>query len=93
LDSQEDCWCNHWTAFVAAFARGPIELGGAVSVRPKAQILIAHGLYSRMRNPIYVFAALTIAGFFLYINLPRGLAIFVVLIPLQTYRARQEEKF
>ena len=69
-----------------------IELGGAFSVRPKAKALVTRGLYSRMRNPIYVFAALTIAGFFLYLNWPRGLSILVVLIPLQIYRARQEEK-
>lgn len=30
-----------------------IELGGAFSVRPKAQALVTHGLYSRIRNPIY----------------------------------------
>jgi hypothetical protein len=32
-----------------------IELGGSFSVRPKAQTLVTHGLYSRIRNPIYVF--------------------------------------
>ena len=31
-------------------------------------------------------------GFFLYINQPLALSLFVVLIPLQIYRARQEEK-
>lgn len=31
-----------------------IELGGSFSVRPKAQALVTHGLYSRIRNPIYV---------------------------------------
>lgn len=41
-----------------------IELGGAFSVRPKAQALVTHGLYSWMRNPIYFFGAITIAGFF-----------------------------
>ena len=29
-----------------------IELGGAFSVRPKAQTLVTHGLYSRIRNPV-----------------------------------------
>jgi protein-S-isoprenylcysteine O-methyltransferase Ste14 len=69
-----------------------MQLGGSFSVRPKAQALVTHGLYSRIRNPIYLFGALVIAGAFLYINQPRYLWLFVVLIPLQIYRARQEEK-
>jgi protein-S-isoprenylcysteine O-methyltransferase Ste14 len=35
---------------------------------------------------------LLIAGAFLYINQPRALWLFVALIPLQIYRARQEGK-
>lgn len=69
-----------------------IELGGSFSVRPKAQTLVTHGLYSRIRNPIYVFGGLLIAGVFLYINQPRYLWLFAAIIPLQIYRARQEEK-
>jgi protein-S-isoprenylcysteine O-methyltransferase Ste14 len=68
-----------------------IQLGGSFSVRPKAQAL-TDGLYSRIRNPIYLFGALAIAGIFLYMNQPRYLGLFVVLIPVQIYRARQEEK-
>jgi protein-S-isoprenylcysteine O-methyltransferase Ste14 len=69
-----------------------IQLGGSFSVRPKAQALVTHGLYSRIRNPIYLFGALAIAGIFLYINQPLYLWFVVVLIPLQIYRVRQEGK-
>ena len=69
-----------------------IELGGSFSVRPKAQTLVTHGLYSRIRNPIYFFGALAIAGIFLYMNQPLYLWLLVVLIPLQIYRAREESK-
>ena len=69
-----------------------IELGGSFSVRPKAQTLVTHGLYSRIRNPIYVFGGLVVAGVLLYINQPRALWLLVAVIPLQIYRARQEEK-
>jgi protein-S-isoprenylcysteine O-methyltransferase Ste14 len=69
-----------------------IELGGSFSVRPKAQTLVTHGLYSRLRNPIYIFGGLAVAGGFLYINQPLYLSLFVVLIPLQIYRARREGK-
>jgi protein-S-isoprenylcysteine O-methyltransferase Ste14 len=71
---------------------GRIELGGSFSVRPKAQALVTHGLYSRIRHPIYVFGAPTVAAFFLYINRPLGISLLAVVIPLQMYRARQEEK-
>lgn len=69
-----------------------IELGGAFSVRPKAQALVTHGLYSRIRNPIYFFGALTVVALFLYIRQPLGISLLAVLVPLQIYRARQEEK-
>jgi len=41
-----------------------IELGGSFSVRPRAQTLVTCGLYSRIRNPIYLFGGLAIAGAF-----------------------------
>ena len=69
-----------------------IELGGSFSVRPKAEALVIHGLYSRIRNPIYVFGALTVVALFLYANKPVALSLLVVIIPLQVYRARQEGK-
>lgn len=69
-----------------------IELGGSFSVRPKARKLVTHGLYARIRNPIYVFSALVIVAFFLYIQEPFGIFVLAVLIPVQMYRARQEEK-
>jgi protein-S-isoprenylcysteine O-methyltransferase Ste14 len=78
------------SALLLGLAR--IELGGSFSVRAKAQTLVTHGLYSRFRNPIYLFGGLTIAGVFLYINEPLYLWVFVVLIPLQIYRMRAEGK-
>ena len=78
------------SALLLVLAR--IELGGSFSVGPRAQTLVTHGLYSRIRNPIYLFGGLAIAGAFLYINQALYLWVFVVLIPLQIYRARQEGK-
>ena len=69
-----------------------IELGGSFSARPKAQALVTHGLYSRIRNPIYVFGTLTIVALLLYVNRPLWLLILLVIIPLQIYRARLEGK-
>jgi protein-S-isoprenylcysteine O-methyltransferase Ste14 len=49
---------------LALFVLARIELGSSFSVRPKAQTLVTHGLYSRIRNPIYVFGGLGAAGSF-----------------------------
>jgi protein-S-isoprenylcysteine O-methyltransferase Ste14 len=68
-----------------------IELGSSFAIQAKANKLVTHGLYSRIRNPIYVFGGLAIAGFFLFWD-PRFLLIFLILVPMQIYRARQEEK-
>ncbi|MGA8010947.1 MAG: methyltransferase, partial [Candidatus Acidiferrales bacterium] len=72
------------SALLLALAR--FQLGESFSVRAKAQSLVTHGLYSRIRNPIYVFGGLAVAGGFLYFNQPLALWVFVVLIPLQIYR-------
>jgi protein-S-isoprenylcysteine O-methyltransferase Ste14 len=61
-------------------------------VQAKASTLVTTGLYSRIRNPIYVFGGLAVAGFFLWANRPWLLLCFVVLIPLQVYRTRNEER-
>jgi len=36
------------------------QLGRSFSVTPQARQLVPHGLYSKMRNPIYVFSGLMI---------------------------------
>ncbi len=69
-----------------------IQLGGSFSVGAKAQALVTHGLYSRIRNPIYVFGGLTIAGVFLFFRVPKFLWLLAALIPLQIYRAGKEER-
>ena len=69
-----------------------LQLGASFSVTAKAQTLVTHGLYSRIRNPIYVFGGLAIVGIFLFIGAPKFLWILVVLTPLQIYRVRKEEQ-
>ena len=38
------------------------QLGRSFSVTPQARQLVTHGLYSKIRNPIYVFSGLMLAG-------------------------------
>ena len=69
-----------------------LQLGSAFSVQAKASALVTTGLYARIRNPIYVFSALFIAGLIIWTGKPWLLLIFVVLIPLQVLRSRKEAK-
>ena len=69
-----------------------IQLGRSFSVQAKATELVTTGLYSRIRNPIYIFAGLTVAGFILWANQPWLLLCFAVLIPLQAIRSRKEAR-
>jgi len=67
-----------------------IQLGRAFSVRAKASNLVTSGLYSRIRNPIYVFSVLFILGLIIWSGRPLYLLIFAVLVPMQIYRSRKE---
>lgn len=67
-----------------------LQLGNAFSISPEARELVSHGLYSKIRNPVYVFSAFVIAALFLYINMPLLLLAFVVVIPIQIVRAKAE---
>lgn len=68
------------------------QLGRAFSVRAKASELVTTGLYSRIRNPIYVFSSLTLLGLLIYAGRPWWLLFFAVLIPLQVVRGRKEAR-
>lgn len=69
-----------------------IQLGRAFSVRARARDLVTTGLYSRIRNPIYVFGALIFLGIIIWTGRPWLLLILAILVPMQIYRARQESK-
>lgn len=69
-----------------------IQLGKSFAVRAQAKELVTHGLYARIRNPIYLFGSLMILGIFLLLGMPLLLLVFLVLIPLQLFRIRKEER-
>lgn len=72
-------------AFLAQY-----QLGKSFSITPQARELVTHGLYSRIRNPKYVFGLLGLFGLILYLQRLQWLWIFVLLVPLQFFRARKE---
>jgi protein-S-isoprenylcysteine O-methyltransferase Ste14 len=65
-------------------------LGRSFSIVPKATALVTSGVYSRIRNPIYVFGEIFLIGVVLLLERPKLLLIMLVLIPVQVLRARRE---
>jgi protein-S-isoprenylcysteine O-methyltransferase Ste14 len=68
------------------------QLGESFSVTPQARKLVTQGIYSKIRNPIYVFSALFIVGVFLSLGYPYALLLLVIVIPAQIVRAGKEAK-
>jgi len=66
------------------------QLGASFAVAAQARQLVTRGLYSKIRNPIYVFGSFVLAGAILVFGRPIWLLIFVVIIPLQIWRAGKE---
>ncbi len=69
-----------------------IQLGNSFSISAQASKLVTHGIYSWIRNPVYVFSAIALAGLVLYLGLPYLFLPFLILIPLQIVRARAERR-
>ena len=65
-------------------------LGRSFSIVPKATALVTTGIYSRIRNPIYISGMIFIAGAVLMIGRPEGFVVLLIIIPLQIIRARRE---
>lgn len=74
------------------FVMARLQLGRSFSVRAKARELVTTGLYSRIRNPIYLFGGLIIVGLSLFVSVCGPLVVILALAPLQIYRARKEEQ-
>jgi protein-S-isoprenylcysteine O-methyltransferase Ste14 len=68
------------------------QLGASFSVTPQARALVTHGVYSKIRNPIYVFSALMLLGVLIALQYRYAFLLLGLLIPIQMLRAHQESK-
>jgi protein-S-isoprenylcysteine O-methyltransferase Ste14 len=68
------------------------QLGRSFSIRAEAHRLVTHGIYSKIRNPIYVFGTLLFAGFVLVIHRPILWLGVLAIAVMQTLRARREAR-
>jgi protein-S-isoprenylcysteine O-methyltransferase Ste14 len=69
-----------------------IQLGNSFSVAPQATQLVTHGIYSRIRNPVYVFGTFVFIGLFLFLERPLLLLFLLPVLILQIVRARVEAR-
>ncbi|MGH9685393.1 MAG: methyltransferase family protein [Candidatus Acidiferrales bacterium] len=72
------------------WAAARIQLGSSFAVKARAKELVTRGVYSKIRNPIYVFGTVLIAGLFLVIGRLILLLLLLVIIPTQIVRAKKE---
>ena len=74
------------------FVTARIQLGKSFAVTPQAKELVTLGLYSRIRNPIYVFVDVMIFGLILALHLYWLFALFPLLVAMHAFRAHREAK-
>ncbi|MGA8503194.1 MAG: isoprenylcysteine carboxylmethyltransferase family protein [Candidatus Sulfotelmatobacter sp.] len=68
------------------------QLGKSFAIRAKAHQLVTHGIYSKIRNPIYVFGVVVLVGFVLVLHRPVLWLVVLAVVIMQTVRARREAK-
>ena len=68
------------------------QLGTSFSVRPEARELVTHGLYSRIRNPMYVFVDVMLFGLILILHVYWWFVILAGFPILQRLQARREAR-
>ncbi len=78
-------------AGLALWLAARVQLGKSFSVRPEARALVTTGLYSKFRNPIYLFAGVAYTGVFLsWGNVLAFIIFLVAYIAFQYPRVRRE---
>ncbi len=68
------------------------QLGKSFAIRAQAHELVTRGLYSKIRNPIYVFGTVMFTGVALILQMRSLWIALVVVIILQTIRAHREAR-
>jgi len=66
------------------------QLGASFTVTAQAKKLVTRGLYSRFRNPVYIFGQIAFLGEAISWNQPIGYLFVILSIPMQVFRMRNE---
>jgi protein-S-isoprenylcysteine O-methyltransferase Ste14 len=77
---------------IAGMATARYQLGKSFAVRAEAHHLVTHGIYSKIRNPIYVFGVVMLAGLVLILHRPVFWLFLLAIVVMQMLRAHREAK-
>ncbi len=77
-------------AGIAGIAAARYQLGKSFSIKPEAHQLVTRGVYSKIRNPIYVFGTVALAGLVLVLHKPILWLLVAAIVVMQILRARRE---
>ena len=69
-----------------------VQLGKYFTIKPEAKGLVTNGLYSKFRNPIYLFSSLSLLGAILPAKNLFQYIIYILFLAIQIIRAKKEEK-
>jgi protein-S-isoprenylcysteine O-methyltransferase Ste14 len=79
-------------AGAAGIALARYQLGRSFAIKAQARHLVTHGVYAKIRNPIYLFGTVLIAGLVLLLHRPTLWLIVPAVIIMQTLRAHREAR-
>src|SRR5206468_10822205 len=68
------------------------QRGDSCTPRAEARRLVTHGLYSRIRHPIYLFAECMALGIISFLGFPLLMLVWVPAVAWQIRRARRESR-
>ena len=77
---------------VSGIVLARFQLGRSFSIKAEAHALVTTGIYSKIRNPIYVFGLVMLIGLMLVLQKPALWIVPVVVAIGQTIRARKEAR-
>ncbi len=77
---------------IGGIAAARFQLGESFALRAEARQLVTQGIYSKIRNPIYVFGVVLLAGLVLILHRPILWLFLLAIVVMQRLRARREAK-
>lgn len=77
---------------IGLWATARIQLGSSFAVTAQAKKLVTHGLYSKIRNPVYLFGGIGYVGLFIAWGSWRWLGVFLLFYTYQIPRIKKEER-
>jgi protein-S-isoprenylcysteine O-methyltransferase Ste14 len=77
---------------IGGIAAARFQLGKSFAIRAEARQLVTRGVYARIRNPIYVFGVVLLAGLVLIVHRPILWLFLLAIVAMQRLRARREAK-